>query len=195
MAMTPEGEVLARLLRDTVTQPAQVARLILGRKLPTDALWTGLVLVTVLSVLMVAIMGALVPSSPEAMAATVRITPFTYAVILGGSLVITIFALHFTGQMLGGQGALADTLALMVWLQVLLLVLQVAQLIVSLILPGLGSLVAIATLAVALWVLVNFINEAQRFGSLPRAALTLILALLGVGLGLSVLLGIIGASV
>jgi hypothetical protein len=193
--MTGTMQAFGRLLVQMIREPATVAGMITGAGLPRNVLWSALALVTILSVLLVALIGLALPADPMNAPAGPPITPLTYAVILGGSLVITIFALHFTGLMLGGKGAFEDTLALVVWLQVLLLVLQAAQAVLLVALPLMGSIAALASVAIALWVLVNFINVAQRFDSLGRAALTLVAALLGVGVGLSVLLGIIGASV
>jgi len=193
--MTDAMQGFGRLLVQTVKDPAAVAGRITGAGLSRDVLWSALALVTILSVLLVALIGLALPADPMNAPSGTPITPLTYAVILGGSLVITIFALHWTGQMLGGKGTFEDTLALVVWLQVLLLVLQVVQAVLLVLLPLLGSIAALASVAIALWVLVNFINVAQRFDSLGRAALTLVAALLGVGVGLSVLLGLVGASV
>lgn len=189
--MTIDG--FARLAMATFSQPAAVARAIIAMRLPREAAWLGLALVTVLSVLLVGLMNALVP--PPEGAALIEVTPLTYALILGGSLVITIFALHLTGQMLGGNGELLDLLALVVWLQMLMLGLQVVQAAIVLLAPLLGGLFMIVTVALSLWVLVNFVNEAHGFDSLGRAVLTLVAALIGVGVGLSVLLGLIGAGV
>ena len=193
--MSVDGAALGRLLVATVRDPAEVARMILGARLPARALWTALALVTVLSVLLVAVLGLVVPVDPTNAPEGRPLTPLTYAALLGASLVVTVYALHWCARMLGGQGRLEDTLALVVWLQVLLLALQAAQAVLMIALPLLGSLVALATVVIALWVLVNFINVAEGFDNLGRAALTLFAALLAVGVGLSVLLGLVGISV
>ncbi|EAR51650.1 hypothetical protein OG2516_03660 [Oceanicola granulosus HTCC2516] len=182
---------LLRLLWATIERPAEVARMILAQRLSRQTLWLALVLVTVLSVLLVGLLNLVAPPPEDAV--MLAVTPFAYAFILGGSLVIAVFALHFTGRMLGGSGELPDTLALLVWLQTLLLALQLVQLVLILVSPLLGGIAALLSIAAALWVLLHFINEAQSFGSLGRAALTLVVSLLGMGVGLSVLLGLIGA--
>ncbi|KAA9009291.1 Yip1 family protein [Histidinibacterium aquaticum] len=193
--MTSSAGSLARLLMETVRQPREVARFIIGQGYSREVLWMGLVLVTLISVLLVAVFSVLLPPPPPEAPERIVLTPLTYATILGGSLVITVFALHYTGLMLGGEGRLEDTLALMVWLQFLLVVLQAAQVVLAIALPALGAYAAIVSVGIALWVLVHFINEAQRFESLGRAVLTLVAALLGVGVGLSTLLAVIGAGV
>ena len=183
-----------RLLLDTIRDPAEVARILLRLELKGDILWMALGLVVTLSVLVAAVLGMAVPASEELSEPPIALTPFMYAMILGGSLIIMVFALHFTGLMLGGQARFEDTLTLVVWLQFLLLALQVAQTATFLLMPPLAGMATIAAIAIVLWVLVNFINEGQRFGSLGRAAATSVLAILGMGLGLSFLISLITAG-
>ena len=194
--MMLSAETLGRLLLDTIRSPAEVARLILRLELGRDVLWMALGLVTVLSVLVAAMLSIRMPA-PEAAerpAGAVEITPFRYAMILGGALIIMVLALHFTGLMLGVTGRLEDMLALVAWQQLVLLALQLVQSAFFLLVPPLGLIATVAAITIALWVLVNFINEAQRFGSLGRAAATAVLALLGMGFGLSFVISLITAS-
>lgn len=189
-----DTRTIARKLWETIFRPADIAREILALRLPQEALWLSLALVTVLSVLLVSLLNLVTPVPPEAPAGAMSITPMTYGLVLGGSLLVTVFALHYTGQTLGGQGQLADTLALVVWLQLLLVVLQAAQVILMVSLPFLGGLLALASVVIMIWALVNFVNEAQRFESLGRAFLTLVLAFLGIGFGISLILMMIGVG-
>ena len=175
--MTLDPAMLWRLLLDTVRSPAEVARIILRLGLERDALWMALGLVTVISVLVAAVLGLMLPVPEDAARDTIPLTPFLYAVILGGALIVMVFALHFTGLMLGGEGQFEDTLALVVWLQVVLIALQVVQSVSFVVLPALAALITVGSVALAIWVLVNFINEAQRFGSLGRAFATTLVAL------------------
>ena len=181
---------LAALLRLTVSNPSLAARRLMALDLDRQSRWAALALVTILSVLLVAL-AELALGIPGA---TTVIGPWTYTVILGASLVITVFVLHYVGAVLGGQGDLGDALILMAWYQMTLLALQVVQLLAILVSPFLGLLATVLSLGLALYILVNFINEMHRFGNLGRAVLTLILAVLGLGLGLGAILSAIGVG-
>ena len=183
---------IARLLWESIVKPADTAEAILHMDPPREALWLGMALVTVLSVLLVGLLEAVVPA-PEDAAATV-ISPLVYGIILAGSLVLTVFALQVTGRALGGAGHFDDTLALVVWLQFLLIALQAGQVLLMLVIPVLGGLLALASIAIMLWCLLHFVNVLHGFGSLGRAALTLVLAFLGIGFGLSLILMVIGTG-
>lgn len=185
---------IERLLLDTIRNPAEVARILLRLELRANVLWMALALVVALSVLVAAGIGMAMPPPEEMAEPPVSLTPFMYTMILGGSLIMMVFALHFTGLMLGGEAQFEDTLTLVVWLQLLLLALQVVQTAVFLLIPPLAGFVTVAAIGIALWVLVNFINEGQRFGNLGRAAATTVLAILGMGLGLSFLISLITAG-
>lgn len=192
--MTIAGVPIGRLLLDTIQNPAEVARILLRLELKADVLWMALALVVALSVLVAAGIGLAMPAPEDMPEPPLTLTPFMYTMILGGSLIVMVFALHFTGLMLGGEARFEDTLALVVWLQFLLLALQVAQTAVFLLIPPLAGMATVAAIGIALWVLVNFINEGQRFGHLGRAAATSVLAILGMGLGLSFLISLITAG-
>jgi hypothetical protein len=69
--------------------------------------------------------------------------------------------------MRGGRGSFADTLIVMVWLQTIMLAVQLAQLVVQILLPPASGLVSLAGLGVFLWLLTNFVAELHRFRSLP----------------------------
>jgi len=181
---------LLSLLRETIRDPSLVARQIMALRLDRGTLWSALALATILSVLLVAVMEALLPVQ----GATSLIGPWLYTVILGSSLVVSVFILTFVGNALGGGGDLGDALALMAWYQMLLLALQVFQLVSILIAPLLGMVASVISLGIALWVIVNFVNEMHRFGNMGRAVLTLVLAFLGLALGLGLILGSIGVN-
>ncbi len=193
--MDLSAQTLGRLLWATVTNPAETARFVLGRGLRRDVLWTALGLATILSVLVTALVQLILPAAEaQVVEAAVPMTPILYGMILGAALVVTVFALHFTGQALGGDGEFADSLATVVWIQFLLVALQLAQGALMLLSTALGAIASYATLFIALWALANFVNVMHHFRSIGRAVLTIILAFLGAGIGLSIILTLIGVG-
>jgi len=170
--------------------PADVARRIVTLDLSRAVLWQALLLVTIAGVLVSALTQGPILNLPLG-TATVEVAPFSYAMILGGSLVMLVFALYFTGQMLGGTAQFTAVLTLVIWLEAIAVLIRLMQGVILLVLPQLGGVVALAGLVVLLWCLLNFVAVMHGFDSLWRAALTLLLAVIGITLGLTVILTMI----
>ena len=186
---------VARLLWETIVRPAETARTILAMHPPREALWLGVALVSVLSVLLVALLEALAPAAPEAAAGGAGISPFVYGLILAASLVFSVVALQMAGRALGGAGRFDQALALMVWLQFLLVALQAAQILLVLLIPLFGALLALASVAIMVWCLVHFVDVLHGFGSIGKSLLTLLLAFMGLGLAVALVLLVAGGGV
>ena len=195
--MTPLATDLSGLLRLvilSVTAPRMAARYLVATELSRAVLWQVLLLVTLLSVLLVAITQGPMPDLPPDSAAPISITPFAYTVILGASLVMLVFGLYFTGQSLGGTGSFPATLAIVIWMEVLGMAIRVMLAVVTLIAPMITGIAAIIAFGVLLWVLVNFLSVLHDFQSIGKAVLTLVLAVVGISIGITLILTIIGVS-
>lgn len=147
-------------------------------------------LVIVLSVLLLELGVLLSPTDAEIL----RATPFTLCIILGASLVMMVFAVQMTGQMLGGQGRFGAALLLVIWWQAMALVIQVAQTVAMLVFPPLAGLVTLVGLAWLVFALLHFVNVLHGFGSLPKALATVAIGIVGISFGLALLLSLIGVT-
>ena len=78
----------------------------------------------------------------------------------------------------------------MVWLQLLMLALQVLQLIATLVAPPFAGIIGLAGFALFLWLMTAFIAELHGFRSRGRVFLGLVLTGLGTGfvLGIAIVL-------
>ena len=180
------------LIKQTFLQPASVAQYLMTLGYPRPVLWLLVVLVSVLSVLTLAVFQALVPmqDAPEGLV----ISPLAYATIIGASLVILVFAINFVGQVLGGNGTFDNAMVLMIWIQFMAIPIQLAQAVLMLVVPafvGFATLGGLVLLAV--W-LTHFVTQLHGFDSLVRGFGTLILALIGMVFGLAVILTMIGVT-
>ena len=182
------------LIGRTFKDPAGVARVLVSTRFDRGTLWSALALVTILGVLLIGAIELIAPPPPPD-AEMADISPLALTVILGASLVMLVFALHFTGQMLGGTGRFPDALVLMIWFQLMTLVTQVVLSVLVLLLPVLAMVLSLASMGWLLVCLVLFINVMHRFDSVPKAVATLLIAVVGLGVGLSVLLALIGVTV
>ncbi len=182
------------LVWQSVVAPGHAARTLIGLGLSRMVLWQALFLVTVVSVLLVAVTQGPLPELPADAPQPVEVTPFAYAMILGSSLVLLVFALYFTGQALGGTGAFTGALTIVIWLEVLAMCVRLAQVFLSLFVPGLGLTLSLLGMAILFWSLLNFINELHAFNSIGKALLTLVLAVFGISLGVALILSLIGVA-
>lgn len=177
----------------SVRNPAEGARVLMGLNLPGRALWTALALVAVLNTILFTLSNILFPGPtplPEVLTA-----PTVYLAVVFGGLALTVYSIFWVGRMLGGQGALADILVLIVWLQALRVAVQAVALVLMLVVPLLSGLLVLAAGLIGVWMMVHFVNEAHRLNSLGRAVGVLVASLLAIVVGLSVLLSLVAGPI
>ncbi len=181
-----------QLAIDTLRNPRSAARQILALRLDTSLLWTALALIVVLNAILngVTLPLMVVPDMVPAAFAS----PWMFAMILGGGIVIGTFILTWIGQIMGGKAQLSDMLALVVWLQGLRLVVQAVVFLLFFAVPMLSDILALVAGLWGIWITVAFIDEAQGFNSIFKAIMVLVASMLGIAIGLSFFLLLIGAS-
>ena len=104
----------------------------------------------------------------------------------------TTWLLHRVGLAFGGQGELADVLAVMIWLQVVSLVLAVVLFVIGLILPLVGGLMMLAAFFWGLWATLALIAAAHRFDGLLKAAGVCVLTVVTFSIGMTILSAVLG---
>lgn len=198
----PEGNALIPdLVRETLSDPKSAARRLIGLDLPQGALWEALALVVVLSVLAAQISLLMLPAgmAPEGAGPEEMMPGFASPVALGVAQAVVLAgiaaAVHWIGRFLGGTGRFDDALVLVVWLQFLLVCLQVVQAVLGLIAPPLSGLVGIAGIVVFFWLLTQFVMVLHGFGSAPMVFVMIVVSLLGVTFAISVLLALFGVAI
>jgi hypothetical protein len=182
------------LVWQSIVAPREAARRLIDLGLSRVVLWQALCLVTVLSVLLVAITQGPLPELPADTREPITLSPFAYATILGSSLVMLVFALFYTGQALGGTGAFAGTLTVIIWLEVLAICIRLAQFALSLFGPGAESILSLVGMLILFWALLNFVSELHGFESIWKSLFVLVLAVVGISLGVALIISIIGVA-
>jgi len=175
----------------TLRNPTAASERILGLQLGRNILWPGLILASALNTIFFSLGNLLFPA---AAAPGFFASPLAMFVLLTGVLVLTIHALFWTGKMLGGEGELGDLLALMVWLQALRVLVQIAVIVLLLIAPMMSVLASLIAGVWGIWILLNFIKVAFRFPSLGKAAGVLLIATVGLVFGLLFLASVVGLT-
>tara|TARA_R110002072_G_scaffold8346_3_gene43072 strand:+ start:225 stop:803 length:579 start_codon:yes stop_codon:yes gene_type:complete len=173
----------------TIIDPAKVARQIMARRYTRGTLWTGLALVSIVSVILLRLLYFVAP-----VAMPMGFTPNLYGLVMASVLVILTFALYLTGQVFGGKATFPHSFAIIIWLEAVALVIRAVQAIVYLISPVMSSYVSIFGIVALLWILLNFVKQVHRFEGFGRAVLTIVVAIGGIGFGFGFFMTLIGIS-
>ena len=112
---------------------------------------------------------------------------FQYAMIL-----VTAVVVFFGGRMFGGKAGFDDSLLAVTWLQFVMLLVQVVQMVALILVPPLGLLVFMTALILLVYLLVNFIMEIHGFKNPMAVVAGVIGAFFAIALVLSILMAILG---
>lgn len=179
---------LLGLARDTLRDPRGGARMVMAQDLPQPARWWALAVMAIGSALLTHASLALLPPADQAIMAPIMSSPIRTAILQGMILLATVHGVHWLGRWRGGQGRFEDALILVVWLQFILLGLQVLQLIAEVLVPPLAGLIGIAGVVLFFWLLTHFVAELHGFRSLGLVFAGVLLAMFSVGLLIGLLL-------
>lgn len=183
---------LKGLVVETVVSPATAARRVLEIPVPSQAVWLGLALISILNGLYYALL------LPRMAQAGVGVPTIVNAPILMTMFILTIFVMMVgliavTGQMMGGQGRVDHVARIMVWLQGLRFFAQIAVSILSLVSPLIGWLASLALGLWGVWILLNFVAETHGF-SVVKAIGVIVTTFIGVILIMSILAAAFGLT-
>lgn len=157
-------DLVIRTLRD----PRGAAAQILAMGLPMQARWLALGAVIALS----AVLGSLA----EIMFAFVTKielgegSPLPMAVAQGALLIYGAFAMTVVGRWCGGQGRFADALLLLVWMEFVLILGQVVQVLMMVFFPLSAVVASALLLGLMFWLLVQFTAALHGFERLSTVS-------------------------
>ncbi|APZ51333.1 YIP1 family protein [Salipiger abyssi] len=187
--MTAAG--FLRLAWQTLVAPRDVAKLLLSLRLGHEALLTALALVVVLNALVVGLIQA---SGLPGAALPFLISPGVIAALLAAMLTASILFMTWLGRILGGQGRAEDIALLLIWLQALRALGQVAVALAAAVSGALASLLVIAALIAGIWIMINFLDVAHGFESLGKALMLLVLGSVALVFALSFVFTLLGVT-
>jgi hypothetical protein len=152
-----------KLLVLTLVKPREAARSVLRLGLPVEVLLQAAVAVTCLGMILGYVALRFNSARLDAMSAFVLGNPLLGAVIQFAVLLLIVGAIVKVGRTFGGTGDLAGALAVVVWLDTVMLAVQAAQVLALLLLPPLATLLAIAAILWILWAMASFVGELHGF--------------------------------
>lgn len=181
---------LLALAQLTLRDPAAAARAVMGLRLSAGMALAALVLTSVLGAILAVVTYRLSGEADPALEAWFG-QPLDLAMSQVAAQVVAAALAWKVGSWFGGRGGLADALALVAWIEALLLVLQLAQLVLIGPLPGLSAALGFLGVAMAAWLATVFVAELHGFRSRGLVFFGILATLFGV----AVLLILIGALV
>ncbi len=187
---------LLRLARETVSNPREGAATVLSFAPERQALWLMFALVIVLSLLLrefVAVFAGFPLDGP--ITGPMQGSTLMLGLVMAGFLYLTMHAVHRIGQFFGGTGSFEETALLVIWLQFILICLQVIQIATLFILPPVAGLITIVAIALYVWLLVNFIAVLHGFTSLGMVFVATLLSAFALLFAFSLVLSLLGLGV
>ena len=179
---------LLRAARFTVQNPRAGARALLDMRLPTSVRWLSFGLVITGSSVLTVLAVRLSPAGSDPAVQPVLSQPIALAMMQGVVMLIFAQLMFRVGQMAGGRGGFADALLLLTWMQMILMLLQVAQLVLEVALPPAADLLGLFGLVLMLWLVTHFVAELHGFTSLGAVFAGVVGTVMGAGFAASLLL-------
>lgn len=178
----------------TLRDPRAGARMALDMSLTRRERWDLLFLTVVLSTLL-AKLSSILSGSSDAELGVFSVSPFVLAMVQLVLMLFAVFAVDGVGRRAGGRGDLDGAIAIVVWLQFVMICLQALQILLLAVSPLFAFLLGIVGLVLFFWLLTQFIMELHGFRSAISVFLGVFLCLFAFAIMLSILLGFLGVIV
>lgn len=183
---------LLPLARDTVSDPRAGFRALRTMGLDRAELWQALIAVAAISVILAWIGGWLAEMHGAESAVRYLPGPLATGLVEAGMLSVIAVVIYWGGTMLGGRGSFDDALLAVVWLQFILNLLHVVQLVCLAVIPVLAELIGLAGVILTFWLLTGFVAELHGFRSMGRTLAGILIAMFGLAMAFVVVLLLIG---
>lgn len=185
--MQLDWAVLMGLVRETLARPRDAGLRVLGMDVPDDARWLSFVLVVVLSILL-GQASVLLMGEGEGIGGSLLVMAVFQTMVL----LALVVGVQGIGRIAGGRGSFPDTLLLVTWLQFVMLVFQIVQIIALILVPPLFGVVTILSLLVFLRTLTAFVQVLHGFESFFKTGVAILFSFFGVAMLMAIVLSILG---
>jgi hypothetical protein len=167
---------------------------VLALGLPLDVLAMALAAVTATGMVFAYVAARLTGGGLDAMTAAILRAPLMGALLQFAVMATVAIGAARIGRLFGGTGDIAGALALVVWLNVMMLLAQVAQIVALVVLPPLAFFLAIATLLWLIWAFASFVAELHGFTNLAAVLGGVVVSMVIFFLALASLLTALGLA-
>jgi hypothetical protein len=189
-----ELRMWGQLVIDSLLRPRLAARRVLALGLGPVVLLQAAVLTACLSTLLGYIALVLNPGAIDGISQALLAQPLRGAALQLAVMMLGAGLMARIGMLFGGTGSIGGALALLVWLNTVMVLLQAVQLVALIVLPPLAVLIALATLLWAVWTFAGFVAELHGFGNTLLVLAGTVLALMVLFFSLAMLMAILGFS-
>lgn len=183
---------LTRMAFQTVRDPREGANEVLRLAPPRPVLWLMFALMITLSLIMGEVL-ALIMGPPEVGPLTNQ-TPLALGLLQAAFTFLMVFAITYIGRGFGGSGHFDGALALVIWLQFVLFLVQLLQLVLIIVAPPLAGIVTILAIGLFFWLLSSFITTLHGFQSVGMVFVMSLVSLIAILLVFSIVLTIMGIT-
>jgi hypothetical protein len=182
------------LFADSLVRPRAAARSVIGRRLARDHLVMAAGAVVALGVVLGYAAVLVSGEQVDAVSAALLTSPLIGAAIQFFVLLFVAVLTWRIGRAFGGKGDLDGSLAVVVWLNAMVLLVQVLQVAVLAVLPPIAGLLAVATVVWVFWAFANFVTELHGFENPLFVLGGVILSMIVVFFALAMVLGTLGIT-
>jgi hypothetical protein len=179
---------LATEATHTLRDPRGGIRRILALAPSMQARWLAFAIMAIGSAILTHLSFALIPEADRDAVMEVMSSPLRTAALQGVLLLAIVQMVWWLGRLRGGKGSFPDALLVMVWLQFIMVGIQIAQLVLMAISPPLAAIANLAGFALFLWLLTNFVAELHGFRSLIAVFGGIVFGTIVLAFGLAILL-------
>ncbi len=182
----------ARLVVESVKAPRAAAARLLALSIPVQLLWQAALAVAAASAVLSWIANAMFPMPLETPWEVLTASPLRMALAQLAGMLLVAGAMSGLGQVFGGRGRFVQALALAIWIETVLLLVQLAQVVLLLLFPLFASALGVAAFVLFLWMLTQFTAALHGFERGFVVFMGIIAALFVAALAMAVLLGMFG---
>ena len=182
-----------QLVIDSFVRPRQAAQQVLAAGLPEARLIEAAVLVTCVGMVLGYAALWLSPGTLDVTAAILSNPLFGALAQLTVMAVIVVLTV-WLGRFFGGSGQVWGALALVVWLNAMMVLIQVAQLVALAVAPPLAAIVAVVTIFWVFWAYANFVAELHGFRNAVMVLGAVVVTAIVLFFGTAMLFAILGIT-
>ena len=182
------------LVVDSFLRPRVAAKRVLALGLPAEFLLEAAVLVTAAGVVLGYLAMLTDPGALDRVSATILGRPLLGAVVQLAALAVVVVLTARIGRIFGGSGGLHGALCIVVWLNAVMVLIQVVQLGALAIAPPVAAALAIATILWALWAFSSFVAELHGFRSTAIVIGVVVLTSIVLFFGTAMILAVLGIT-
>ena len=180
------------LLRLSLTNPTAAGQMLVNLRLNLSTAFTAFALVIIAAVLIMFILSEF--QGMTVLPGFVPLTPWGLTALMGGGTLGLVCCIWLISRAFSQNGRFADGLLVFAWIQVLQILLNIAQSVLMVISITMAGLIGLFATFLMFWILFGLMSAWLELGSMLKAALCFVLGLVALSLGGAFLLVLLGFS-